>query len=140
MSDNSVYPYNGNVSSIDRAVDPQTGTIRIRLAFPNTDKILRPGMSTTVRLFHSDGSKAILIPHKAVTEQMGEYFVYMVTDSNTVTQTKVKLGPSIREKVVISEGLQAGQKIVTEGLQRVKEGAKIQAGSPSAATTQAKKS
>lgn len=131
LSDNSVYDAPGKVASIDRAVDPQTGTIRIRLAFPNKEKILRPGMSATVRLFHGNGSNAILIPHKAVTEQMGEYFVYLVTDSNTVTQSKVKLGAAIQDKVVISEGLAPGQKIVTEGLQRVKEGAKIQTGSPS---------
>lgn len=142
LSDNSVYPSNGKIASIDRAVDPQTGTIRIRLAFPNADKTLRPGMSTTVRLFHANGNNAILIPNKAVTEQMGEFFVYTVTDSSTVTQTKIKLGTTIRDKVVVSEGLQSGQKIVTEGLQRVKEGAKIQTGSatPAQAATPAKKS
>lgn len=128
LPDNSIYASNGKVASIDRAVDAQTGTIRIRLAFPNADKTLRPGMSATVRLFHSNAQNAILIPHKAVTEQMGEYFVYLVTDSSTVTQIKVKLGAAIQDKVVVAEGLQTGQKIVTDGLQRVKEGAKIQTG------------
>lgn len=59
---------------------------------------------------------------------MGEYFVYTVTDSNTVTQSKVVLGETIDGNVIVKEGLQAGQKIVTEGLQRVREGAKINAG------------
>lgn len=128
LPDNSIYASYGKVASIDRAVDAQTGTIRIRLAFPNADKTLRPGMSATVRLFHNNAQNAVLIPHKAVTEQMGEYFVYLVTDSSTVTQTKVKLGATIKDKVVVAEGLQTGQKIVTDGLQRVKEGAKIQTG------------
>jgi RND family efflux transporter MFP subunit len=134
LSNSDIYPVSGKIASIDRAVDPQTGTIRIRLAFPNTEKTLRPGMSATVRLFHKNGVNAILVPNKAITEQMGEYFVYVVTDSSTVTQSKVKLGATIKDKIVITEGLAAGQKIVTEGLQRVKEGAKIQTGSAAAAT------
>lgn len=128
LADNSEYKAYGKIASIDRAVDVQTGTIRIRLAFENSDNILRPGMSATVRVFKREGNTAIVIPHKAITEQMGEYFVYTVTDSNTVTQNKVKLGAAIDDKIVVTEGLQVGQKIVTEGLQRVKEGAKIQAG------------
>jgi membrane fusion protein (multidrug efflux system) len=139
LPDNSTYASSGKVASIDRAVDAQTGTIRIRLAFPNADKTLRPGMSATVRLFHSNAQNAILIPHKAVTEQMGEYFVYLVTDSSTVTQTKVKLGAAIKDKVVVTEGLQTGQKIVTDGLQRVKEGAKIQTGGQAQADTAKKR-
>lgn len=128
LADQSVYPFPGKIASMDRAVDAQTGTIRVRLAFSNKDKQLRPGMSATLRLYHNNGEKAIVIPNKAITEQMGEYFVYVVTDSNTVTQTKVKTGAAIRDRIVIKEGLQPGQKIVTEGLQRVREGAKIQAG------------
>lgn len=126
------YPFPGKVASIDRAVDPQTGTIRIRLAFPNKEKELRPGMSATVRVYHSNGGKAVIIPYKAVTEQMGEYFVYTVTDSSTVTQTKIKLGAVLKDKVVVKEGLQPGEKIVVDGLQRVKEGAKIQTGNAAA--------
>jgi membrane fusion protein (multidrug efflux system) len=133
LADQSTYEFPGKIASIDRAVDASTGTIRVRLAFPNTGKKLRPGMSATAMVYHSNGSNALLIPHKAVIEQMGEYFVYMVTDSSTVTQVKVKLGNAIKDKVVVKEGLQPGQKIVTEGLQRVKEGAKIQTGAPGAA-------
>jgi membrane fusion protein (multidrug efflux system) len=128
LADESEYGSYGKFASIDRAVDAQTGTIRIRLAFENKEKTLRPGMSTTVRVYHKGGNAAIVIPHKAVTEQMGEYFVYTVTDSNTVTQSKIKLGATIDDKVVVAEGLQVGQKIVVDGLQRVKEGAKIQTG------------
>lgn len=134
LADQSIYAFPGKVASIDRAVDARTGTIRVRLAFPNAEKKLRPGMSATARIFHSGGANAILIPNKAVTEQMGEYFVYTVTDSSTVTQTKVKLGTAIKDKIVVKEGLQPGQKIVVEGLQRVKEGAKIQAAAPGQAT------
>jgi len=139
LADESEYGSYGKIASIDRAVDAQTGSIRVRLAFDNKDNVLRPGMSTTVRLFHREAGNTIVIPHKAVTEQMGEFFVYIVTDSSTVTQHKIRLGASIDDKVVVTDGLQPGQKIVTEGLQRVKEGAKIQSGGGKQAQSAPKK-
>jgi len=125
LADQSTYPLPGKIASIDRAVDAQTGTIRIRLAFENKANDLRPGMSATIKVFHDNGEKAVLIPYKAVTEQMGEYFVYKVTDSSTVTQNKVILGAVTAGQVIIKEGIKPGDRIVTEGLQRVREGAKI---------------
>lgn len=125
LPDQSQYDAYGRIAAVDRAVDAQTGTIKIRLAFPNDSKSLRPGMSTTVQVLHQANERSILIPYKAVTEQMGEYFVYTVTDSNTVTQRKVVMGTDIGDQVVIKDGLDPGNQIVTEGLQRLKEGAKI---------------
>lgn len=130
LADGTEYPFSGKVASIDRAVDAQTGTIRVRLAFQNGEKNLRPGMSATVKVYHTATDHSIIIPYKAVTEQMGEYFVYKVTDSSTATQMKVKLGTVINNNVVIKEGLNTGDKIVVEGLQKVKEGAKIAATKP----------
>jgi RND family efflux transporter MFP subunit len=130
LPDNSEYQFAGRVASIDRAVDARTGTIRVRLAFDNRENQLRPGMSATVKVFHKGSDQSMVIPHKAVTEQMGEYFVYTVTDSSTVTQTKVKLGMQLKDKVAVLEGLEQGQKIVVDGLQRVREGAKIQEAGP----------
>lgn len=139
LADGTEYTHPGKVASIDRAVDAQTGTIRVRLAFQNADKSLRPGMSTTVKVFHTGAERSIVIPYKAVTEQMGEYFVYKVTDSSTVTQIKVKLGTVINSNVVIKEGVTTGDKIVVEGLQRVREGAKIAATKPGDTTAAAGK-
>jgi len=127
LADQSEYTRPGKIASIDRAVDAQTGTIRIRLAFDNKENGLRPGMSATVKVYHDNGERAVLIPYKAVTEQMGEYFVYRVTDSSTVTQSKVSLGAVTGSQVIIKEGIKPGDRIVTEGLQRVREGARIQA-------------
>lgn len=126
LPDGNIYPHTGTVASIDRAVDAATGTIRVRLAFDNNEKMLKPGMTASVRIKHREAAQTIVIPFKAVNEQMGEYFVYMVTDSSTVTQTRVALGAHIGDRVVIKEGLEKGRKIVIEGLQRVREGAKIQ--------------
>ncbi|MFT4061711.1 MAG: efflux RND transporter periplasmic adaptor subunit [Edaphocola sp.] len=139
LPDGSEYGNYGTIASIDRAVDARTGTIRVRLSFANAHQSLRPGMSATVRVLHANGSHSVLIPYAAVTEQMGEYFVYRVTDSSTATQVKVKLGPAIGQNVIVEEGIAAGEKIVTEGLQRVKEGGKIQEGNAAAANAKGNK-
>ena len=81
MPDNSLYPSNGNISVIDRAVDSQTGSIRVRLVFPNPQNVLRAGMSCVARVHNEETSPQMLLPNKAVVEQMGEYFVFVARDS-----------------------------------------------------------
>ena len=122
-----VYPYPGKISLIDRAVDPQTGTIKVRLVFPNDKAMLKPGMNTTVRVKNDASEQATIIPYKAVTEQLGEFFVYVVTDSSKVTQQKVVLGTQIGENVIVKEGLKDGLKIAVEGVQNLHEGSVIKA-------------
>ena len=82
-------------------------------------------MSTTVRVLASAQEPRVQIPFKAVTEQLGEYFVYVVGDSNKVTQRKVELGRQVQGNVMVDEGLKAGEKIVTQGVQNLREGAVI---------------
>src|SRR5688572_13389146 len=79
---NEVYPHKGTLSFIDRAVDPQTGTLRMRLVFPNKEHLLRAGMTTSVRVLNNSGMPTVMIPYKAVSELLGEYFVYVVGDSS----------------------------------------------------------
>jgi membrane fusion protein (multidrug efflux system) len=118
-----VYPYAGKISFIDRAVDSQTGTIKMRLQFPNPNHTLRAGMSGTLQVLHT-ADKAIVIPYKAVSEQLGEFYVYMV-DSAKATQRKVMLGKQVGNNIIIRSGLQAGETIITEGIQSLREGAPI---------------
>ena len=121
-----VYPYPGKISFIDRAVNAQTGSIIVRLIFPNPDNLLRAGMTGTVRSLNNSALKSIVIPFKAVTEQLGEYFVYVVKpDSNKVSQQRVVLGKQVESNVIIKQGLQEGQTIVTEGVQNLREGSVI---------------
>ncbi|MFT3980799.1 MAG: efflux RND transporter periplasmic adaptor subunit [Ferruginibacter sp.] len=120
-----VYPSYGKISLIDRAVDPQTGSIKIRLSFPNDKQMLKAGMSATVRVLNASGSSSIIIPYKAVTEQLGEFFVYVVGDSSKVTQRKVSLGKALEANVVVKDGLKPGEKIVVQGVQNLREGAVI---------------
>jgi membrane fusion protein (multidrug efflux system) len=122
---NDVYPFNGSIGLIDRAVDPQTGTIKTRLVFPNDKNTLKAGMSTTVRILNNASENAMIIPYKAITEQLGEFFVYVVGDSNKVSQRKLVLGKPIGANIIIKDGLKAGDKIVVQGVQNLREGAVI---------------
>ena len=88
LPDNSIYPYSGKISVIDRAVDPQTGSIRVRITVPNHEKMLKPGMSCKVLGLNANTGQQIVIPFKAVMEQLGEYFVFTVNDK-IVKQIKV---------------------------------------------------
>jgi membrane fusion protein, multidrug efflux system len=81
LPNRSIYTQLGKMSVIDRAVDPQTGTIRIRLVFPNPKQELRVGMSCVVRVHNLETDPQVLIPGKAIVEQMGEYFVYIAKDT-----------------------------------------------------------
>jgi membrane fusion protein (multidrug efflux system) len=120
-----VYPYPGAISFIDRAVDPQTGTIKIRLSFPNDKETLKPGMNTTVRVKNTSAKNATVIPYIAVTEQLGEFFVYTVGDSSKVVQQKVQLGTQVGDNVIVKSGLNPGQKIVVKGVQNLHQGSVI---------------
>lgn len=118
------YPYSGKLSFLDRAVDPQTGTIKARLVFPNPKNLLRSGMSATVRVL-SSAKQSIQIPYKAVTEQLGEYFVYVPGDSSKVSQRHVTLGRVLGANVLVTEGLKENDKVVVEGVQNMREGVVI---------------
>lgn len=123
-----IYPYPGKIVLIDRAVNPQTGTIKARLVFPNADNTLKAGMNGTVRVKNSNKTQSIVIPYKAVVEQLGEYFVYIPGDSSKVSQRKVVLGKQIGADIIIIDGLHAGDKIVTQGVQNLREGVKVNMG------------
>jgi len=126
------YAFPGKISLIDRAVDPQTGTITTRLIFPNGKDMLKPGMNTTVRVKNSTKANSTIITYKAVTEQLGEFFVYKLGDSNKVHQQKIQLGKSMGSKIIVTDGLKDGDNIVVEGVQNLHEGSKVSIGSQQA--------
>ncbi len=127
------YPYPGRIILIDRAVNPQTGTIKARLSFPNKNNLLRAGMTGTLRIKNSSSAQSIVIPYKAVVEQLGEYYVYIPGDSSKVSQRKVLLGKPLGTNIIIKDGLQQGEKIVIEGVQNLREGVKVTIGKSAAA-------
>lgn len=143
LPDNSIYPELGKISIIDRAVDPQTGAIKVRLVFPNPKGFLRVGMSGVVRVHNQDVKPQIVIPNKAVVEQMGEYFIYVAKDSlendpkagaDSATkkkkvfmavQKKIQIGQVIGPNIIVKSGLDTGERIITDGVQTLHDGSPI---------------
>ena len=155
LPNHALYSQLGKISVIDRAVDPQTGTIRVRLVFPNARQDLRVGMSCVVRVHNLETTPQILIPGKAIVEQMGEYFVYIAKDTVVhnadsaggkgrdtaqggaeghnedrgphlvAIQIKVEEGQTIGPNVLIKSGLKNGDRIVVDGVQALHDGSPI---------------
>lgn len=122
LTDGSTYPRKGKILLADRQVDPSTGTIRIVAAFPNPGNILRPGQYGRVHVETNMKEGALLIPQSAVTQSQGSYQVAVVGGDHKISMRAVKPGETVGTMWVIDEGLKPGEQVVTEGLQRVKEG------------------
>lgn len=127
LSDGSVHPAQGRFVFIDRAVDVKTGTLRVRAEFANAEKVLRPGMFGRIRVDLGTRPDSILVPERAVAELQGKTFVWVVGADNKASQRPVKVGEPVAGGVLILEGLKAGERIVVEGLQKVREGTPVQA-------------
>jgi RND family efflux transporter MFP subunit len=130
MPGDETFPRPGRIILIDRAVDPQTGTIKARLLFDNKDGLLKAGMSCNVRVQNNTNTEKVVIPQKAIMEQMGEYFVYVVDSGKVAHQKKILLGARLGDKVIVNDGLNPGEQVVTEGVAKLKEGAAVVTGQP----------
>jgi membrane fusion protein (multidrug efflux system) len=125
-ADGKLYPYKGRFLAADREVDAKTGTIRISEIFRNPGNILRPGQYARIRLKVDERPGAILVPQRAVEELQGKNFVWVVDDANKVSQRSVTVGPRFGSDWIIDDGLKPGERIVVEGLQKVRDGAPVQ--------------
>jgi membrane fusion protein, multidrug efflux system len=126
LGDGSIHADKGRIVFIDRAVDVKTGTLRVRAQFPNTDKVLRPGMFARIKVDVGVRPDSILAPERAVSELQGKNFMWVITADNKATQRPVKVGDGIDGNLLILEGLKVGDRFVVEGLQKVREGAPVQ--------------
>jgi membrane fusion protein (multidrug efflux system) len=133
LADGNVYPQKGNFFLADRQVDMKTGTIRIAARFPNPDNMLRPGQFARIRAVTQTKQAALLVPQRSVTELQGGYQVAVVTADNKVEIRPVKVGERTGNLWVITEGLKAGDRVVAEGLQKLKAGMTV---TPKAFTTE----
>jgi membrane fusion protein (multidrug efflux system) len=129
LPDGSVYPEAGVLSVVDRAVDSQTGTIRVRMVFPNPRNVLKAGLTCNIRIRNTSAASAVLFPFKAVVEQMGEYFVF-VLNGEKVTQRRVDLGARINDMVVARGGLSPGDQIVVDGVQKLRDNVTVAVAGP----------
>jgi RND family efflux transporter MFP subunit len=122
LGDGTTYPRRGHALFVNREVDSRTGTIQVRGEFPNPGNVLRPGQYARIRAVTELRKSAVLIPQQAVSELQGVYQVGVVTSDNKVTIKAVKLGPQFGNMWVVESGLQAGDNVVVDGLQRIKTG------------------
>ncbi len=125
LADGSTYPYAGTFYFADRQVNEGTGAIRIAGLFPNPANILRPGGYGRVRAVIRTQKDAIIIPQRAVTELQGSYQVAVVDGDNTVAIRTISVGDRVGSDWVIPEGLKPGEKVVAEGVQKVRPGAHV---------------
>ncbi len=122
LADGSLYEHKGSPEFIDRNVDPTTGAILVQASFPNPQGLLRPGQFAKVKALIDVVNDGILVPQRSVVELQGTYRVYVVGDGDKVEIRNVKTGPKVKQFWLITEGLKPGERIVYEGLQRIKEG------------------
>lgn len=125
LADGSVYPYKGIVDFADPTVDPKTGTFQVRAEMPNPDKALLPGEFTRVKLLMDVRRNAIFVPTKALEIEKGGAYVYVVRRDNVVERRFVETGPEFDNSTVIERGLAAGESIIVEGYNKVKNGMKV---------------
>jgi RND family efflux transporter MFP subunit len=127
LADGTEHPEPGKWAFLDRAVDMTTGTIRARAEFSNPDGLLRPGMFARIRISLRIEGGNILVPERALAELQGKSFVWVVGPDNMASQRPVQVAPTrIGGNAMILEGLQPGERIVIEGLHKMREGAPVQ--------------
>ena len=125
LADGTVHPQTGSVETIERAVDPTTGTLAVQFTFPNPDRILRPGQYGRVRFEVEVRKGALLVPQRAVQELQNLHSLAIVGSDNKVTFRNVKVGPRVDSLWVIEEGLKPGERVVVEGVQRIRDGVTV---------------
>ncbi|ODR97436.1 hypothetical protein AUC69_12570 [Methyloceanibacter superfactus] len=126
LANDKLYEFPGKVEVIDNKVDPATGTINVRLTFPNPDRILVPGQYVSVLLTGANPEKHIVIPQAAVQENQAGPFVLIVDGDGRVEARPVKTGERVDDGVVVLDGLAVGETLVVEGIQKVRPGAEVQ--------------
>jgi len=125
LGDGTVHPYVGKKAFIDRNIDPTTGTLMIEAAFPNPNGDLRPGQYGRVRTILETRPNAILVPQRALQEVQDQVNIGVVGVGDTVQIRRVKAGPRVDSFRVIEEGLNAGERVVVEGIQKIRPGMKV---------------
>jgi membrane fusion protein (multidrug efflux system) len=125
LADGTVYPHKGTLLLTNRQVDVTTGSIQLVCAFPNPNNILRPGQFGRVRAAGETRTGALLVPQRAVTELQGTYQVAVVGGDNKVTLRPIKVGERVGAMWIIASGVRAGDVVVVEGLQKVRDGSSV---------------
>jgi membrane fusion protein (multidrug efflux system) len=122
LADGSTFPEKGRIIIADRAVDVKTGTLSLIAEFPNPKGVLRPGQFGRVRVALTEAENALLVPQKAVTEMQSAKIVYVIGGGDKVALRSVILGDRVGDDYIVTEGLKAGDRVIVEGVQKVRPG------------------
>lgn len=125
LADGSIYPYKGEYKFTQRAVNSQTGAVVIRVLFPNPERYLKPGQYVRVDANVGGDIGVVLVPQRAVIQSQGVNSIYVVGKDSTVHYRAVELGDTYGAEWIILEGIKSGERVLTEGLQKVRSGMKI---------------
>jgi membrane fusion protein (multidrug efflux system) len=125
LIDGSLYGHKGKPDFVDRQVDTTTGSMLVQASFPNPEKLLRPGQFAKVKIKGQVIKDGILIPQRCVIEVQGLFNVFVVDKDNKVATREIKVGSKVGSHWLITEGLKPGERVVFEGLQKVKDGATV---------------
>lgn len=125
LADGNVYPHPGKFFFAGREVNVNTGTIQVAILFPNANNLLRPGQYAKVRAVVKNKPGALLVPQRAVGEMQGRHLVAVVKPDNTVEMRPVKVAETLDNDWVIDEGLQPGERVIAEGIQKARPGSKV---------------
>jgi membrane fusion protein (multidrug efflux system) len=125
LGNGTVYPRKGKFYALDRSLDPKTGSIRYYVTFPNPDATLRPGQFGKVRFVPDSVHNALVVPQEAVTELQGNFQVAVIDQNNKVSIRPVKMGERIGAMWQVTDGLNSGDRVVVEGVQKAREGATV---------------
>jgi membrane fusion protein (multidrug efflux system) len=124
-ADDSVYPFRGQLSFVDRALNLTTGTLNVYVSFPNPNRLLRPGLFGRVRVVLEERPNALLVPQRAVQVMQGVPGVLVVGNDDVTALRNVTLGERYQDFFIVTEGLKPGERVVVEGLQRAVPGQKV---------------
>lgn len=125
LSDGAIYPFDGKVNIANRQVDPSTGTLMLEASFPNPDKLLRPGQYSKIRSVTKIITSALVIPTRAIGELQGQFQVFVVDNENKTQLRTIKKGQQYGQFTVVESGLNAGDRVIAEGIQKVKSGISV---------------
>jgi membrane fusion protein (multidrug efflux system) len=125
LADNSAHPFEGHIQNTVNQVDAKTGTLELQATFPNPSRTILPGQFGRVRLRQDQRTNVIVIPQKAVQELQGLQSVFTVGPDNTVQARSVATGDRIGERWIINQGLRPGDRVIVEGVQKVRPGATV---------------
>jgi RND family efflux transporter MFP subunit len=125
LADGSTYPHDGTFYFADRQVNESTGAIRIAALFPNPANILRPGGYAKVRAATQIQQGALLVPQRAVSELQGGYQVAVVDGQNKVSIRTIQVGDRVGNQWIVSDGLKSGERVIVEGVQKVRPGMQV---------------